>query len=108
MLNVWVHEEINFTKLIHKIFKLFGELSISDNNFEECLYFKKDRKQKTSKNGGKCMCLTLMDKKWCTKYLSLCSSLVYVLNDCHAVEVRYGSGCFTPHYTHETYTFGLF
>ena len=22
--------------------------------------------------------------------------------------VRYGSGCFTPHYTHETYTFGLF
>ncbi len=23
-------------------------------------------------------------------------------------EVRYGSGCCTPHYTHETYTFGLF
>ena len=22
--------------------------------------------------------------------------------------VRYGSGCCTPHYTHETYTFGLF
>ena len=56
-------------------------------NLKNTANLKKDRKQKTSKNGGKSMYLTLMDKKWCAKYLSLCTSLVYALNDCHGIDL---------------------
>ena len=52
---------------------------------EQYSNFKKDRLQRTSKNGGKCQHVTLMDKKFCSKYLSLCSSLVYVLKDPRSV-----------------------
>ena len=49
--------------------------------------FKKTRLQTTSKHGGKSTHLTLMDKKWCSKHLSLCSSLVCLLIDPRALEL---------------------
>lgn len=52
---------------------------------EQYSKFKKNRLQRTSKNGGKCQHVTLMDKKFCSKFLSLCSSLVYVLKDPQSV-----------------------
>lgn len=54
---------------------------------EEYSKYKKTRLQTTSKHGGKSTHLTLMDKKWCSKYLSLCSSLVCLLMDPRALEL---------------------
>lgn len=57
------------------------------SELEQYSKHKKERLQKTSKNGGKNVHLTLMDKKFCSKYLSLCSSLVYVLSETDAVHL---------------------
>ena len=48
---------------------------------EEYAKNKKEKFQKTSKCGGNTTHLILLDKKWCSKYLSFCISLVMILKD---------------------------
>ena len=48
---------------------------------------KKERLQTTSKSAGKGKYVTLMDKKWCYKFLSLCQSVICVLFDPQAVDL---------------------
>ena len=87
LINSIMNDELDRTARIEMLSIGYSIVFLYLNELEKYSNFKKDRKQKTSKNGGKCMHLTLMDKKWCAKYLSLCASLVYVLNDCHAVDL---------------------